>query len=108
MAFGRKSKNDSGQSFGRHDPLAEVEYTGDLSADSEAELQALDQAYRDRAAQEQKRRKLATDSEFWFAVCFESREEKEAFLKAVGAKRNIHGDKYISGKAFAKLLNIEY
>jgi hypothetical protein len=84
------------------DPLAAVEYTGDLAADSGAELSAMQSAYRDRAKAEADRFTRATDSEFWFAVCFTSREEKEAFLQEFGLIRL--GDKYIDGRDAAKTL----
>lgn len=84
------------------DPLAGVEYSGDLAADAAAELSAMEQAYRDRNRAEADRFRHATDSEFWFAVCFPSREEKEAFL--VEFKVGQLGDKYIDGQALARLL----
>lgn len=76
-------------------PLADVEYTDNIAADSAAELTALEQGYRDRAKQEGNRFRNATDSEYWFAVCFKTRAEKEAFLTEYGLLP--HGDKYLDG-----------
>ncbi|MCL2089858.1 MAG: hypothetical protein FWH11_01305 [Micrococcales bacterium] len=87
---------------GAPDPLADVEYGDDLAADSAAELTAMEQAYRDRAKTEETRFRAATDSEFWFAVCFASRAEKDAFLAETGA--GALGDKYLDGRALADLL----
>jgi hypothetical protein len=87
------------------DPLADVEYTGDLAADSSAELDALAQGFRDRTKREDERFRLATDSEYWFALCFKSREDKEAFLKAAGLMAV--GDKYLDGYAVARVLGID-
>lgn len=87
------------------DPLAGVEYTDNVEADSAAELDALARGFRERRKLEDQRFKQATDSEFWAALCFRSREHKEAFIKAAGAARL--GDKYIDGHAFAKLLGID-
>lgn len=84
------------------DPLAEVEYSGDLAVDSAAELTAMEQAYRDRAKAETDRFRNATDSEFWFAVCFTSREEKDAFLAEFKLGRL--GNKYLPGQAVAQVL----
>ena len=42
-----------------------------------------------------KRFTAATDSEYWFAVCFESRAQKETFLDALGWLDL--GDKYLDG-----------
>lgn len=86
------------------DPLRDVEYTGDLAKDAGEELTALEQGYRDRAKNEADRFKRATDSEYWFAVCFTSRAEKEAFLLASGLDRL--GDKYIDGNQAAAILNV--
>lgn len=110
ISFTGGPKVSGGKSFsggpkvgkGVPDPLAGVEYTGDLAADAAAELTAMEQGYRDRASAEADRFRAATDSEFWFAVCFTSREEKEAFLDELGA-RSI-GDKYLDGQVLARLL----
>lgn len=86
------------------DPLAGVEYTGDLAADSAAELDAVAQGFRDRTKREDERFRLATDSEYWFAVCFKTRADKEAFLAA--ARLMPIGDKYLDGYAVARALGI--
>ncbi len=87
------------------DPLADVEYTGDLATDSTAELDALARGFRERTAREDERFRLATDSEYWFALCFKSREEKDAFLRAA---RLVHlGDKYLDGRAAASTLGVD-
>jgi hypothetical protein len=87
------------------DPLQDVEYTGDLAADADAELDALAIGFRERTKREDERFRLATDSEFWFVLCFKSREDKEAFLKSA---RLMHiGDKYLDGRAAAAVLGVE-
>lgn len=108
--FGGKPRIGGGIGFagspqvgkGAPDPLADVEYTGDLQADSEAELTAMQQAYRQRAKNEADRFQAATDSEHWFAVCFRSREEKEEFLEEFNLLRL--GDKYLDGDLVGKSL----
>ncbi len=103
-------KTGGGFNFGSNgvdDPLKDVEYTGDLPADSAAEMTALQQGFKQRAEAEKDRFRKATDSEFWFAVCFTSREDKEAFLKAANAKKNLMGDKYLDGYKLAKLLGLD-
>lgn len=84
------------------DPLAAVEYTGELDKDAAAELTDLEQAYRDRAKNEAGRFKNATDSEYWVAFCFRDRESKEKFLRDYGLMEL--GDKYIDGHRAAKVL----
>lgn len=101
---------------GDNDPLKDVEYTDDLNSDAASEFEALQSAFKDktedngaadRAKAEAKRFRNATDSEFWFAVCFKTREEKEAFLKALKISKRLMGDKYIDGHKLAKMLDIE-
>lgn len=87
------------------DPLADVEYTGDLAQDTATEFTALEQGYRDRATAERARFKRATDSEFWFAVAFTTREEKDLFLERAGLTDI--GDKYLDGRAVADALDID-
>ena len=48
---------------------------------------------------------LANDTEYWFAMYFQTRDQKEAFLKAMGWFER--GDKYLDGTAVAKKLGIE-
>lgn len=48
---------------------------------------------------------LATDSEFWFTICFESRDQKDMFLKKTGWQ-NL-GNKYIDGTDLARHMDIE-
>lgn len=86
------------------DPLANVEYTGDLPEDSRRELTALQQGFRDRAKREAERFRLATDSEYWIAVCFKTREDKEKFLRNAGLLAV--GDKYMDGYAVARVLGV--
>lgn len=86
------------------DPLAAVQYTGQLEHDADAELSATLQAFKDRVDREAERFRLATDSEYWFAVCFQTREQKEAFLHAM--KWYALGDKYLDGTLIAKRLGV--
>lgn len=87
------------------DPLAGVEYTGDLEVDALTELDAIQVAFRDRRRQEERRFKQATDSEFWVAICFESREQKESFLR--NAALSDLGDKYLDGTRVAQALGVD-
>jgi hypothetical protein len=87
------------------DPLADVEYTGSLETDAATELTALEAGYRDRATAERARFKAATDSEYWVAVCFTSREEKDRFLERAGLDHL--GDKYLPGTGVAAALGVD-
>jgi len=86
-------------------PLDSVKLTGNAETDSAAGDSAVLKAFKERDKAERERFRLATDSEFWFAVCFQSREQKEAFLKAVEWFE--HGDKYLDGWYVAKKLGID-
>lgn len=88
-----------------NDPLAGVEYTGDLEADSKAELGALAAGWRERTSTEADRYKNTTDSEYWFALCFKTRADKEKFLAATGLMPL--GDKYLDGHRAATALGVD-
>lgn len=76
-----------------------------MEAQSTQELNELQQGFRNRAKAEAERFDLVTDSEFWCCFCFQSRDQKEAFLAAL--KLLPLGDKYIDGVRAAKELGIK-
>lgn len=78
-------------------PFDEVDYTGNLEQDQAAELTAAQAAFRDRAKQYKRQRLVVEDSEFWVALCFDTREAKEEFLRDHGLAHL--GDKYLNGHA---------
>lgn len=82
------------------DPIGPIAYPGTADGDTRATLDAVGQAFKDRARAERERFKAATDSEYWFAVVFETREQKEAFLRAM--KWLKLGDKHLDGCLLAE------
>lgn len=46
-----------------------------------------------------------TDSEYWVAICFQTREQKEEFLQKTGLIK--YGDKYLDGIIVAEELGVE-
>ena len=64
----------------------------------------MQQGFRKRAADEGKRFALATDSEYWACICFQTREQKESFLVALDILK--FGDRYLDGQAVAKQLGV--
>lgn len=86
------------------DPLAGVAYQGEIEQDAAAELAALSDTFSGRAKLEAKRFELAVDSEYWFCVFFQNREQKERFLQAMDWATQ--GDKYLNGLALAELQGI--
>lgn len=81
------------------------EPTGDVVVDSYADLDAVQQAFRSDIKRENRRFELATDSEYWFCACFQTRAQKEAFLQAIDIIA--HGDKYIDGRILAEKMGIK-
>lgn len=80
------------------------EQTGNPEIDSKADLDEVQKSFRERIKMENERFQNTTDSEYWFAVCFQTREQKEAFLKAMNLF--LIGDKYLDGVEVAKQLGI--
>lgn len=87
------------------DPLADVEYENRVEPDAKRELSALEQAFKARKLAEAQRFALNTDSEYWVAFCFPSREAKEKFLELVGLLAD--GDKYLDGMKAARKLGFD-
>jgi hypothetical protein len=67
------------------DPLRDVDYTGDLATDAATELDALAIGFRERTKREDERFRLATDSEFWFVLCFRSRTRRTPSSRPPGS-----------------------
>ena len=65
----------------------------------------VDSAFRKRAKGEQKRFENATDSEFWVAICFQTREQKEEWLRK-SCLADL-GDKYLDGHDVAAVMGID-
>lgn len=86
------------------DPMQGYAYTGDAAKDSAEEMSAVKRAFIARAKAENDRRRLATDSEYWFCVCFQSREQVEEFLRYT--KWAAADAKYIDGQKLAKKLGV--
>ena len=77
--------------------------TKSLEESCRDEIGEAEQAFRDRLGKEDARKRMATDSEFWFAVYFQSRAEKEMFLRKYGLAKI--GDKYLSGSMVDNMLS---
>lgn len=91
------------------DPLADLEATGDIAQDSINELNALQSAIKadamkSAAQRERENQRSENDTEYWFCVCFMTREQKDEFLQQAGW--TLLGDKYLSGEWVAKKMGI--
>jgi len=90
----------------KKEPKPKEQFTPDaLEALCGADDSALLEAFKGRANAESARLIDATDSEFWIAVCFQTREQKEEFLKKAGLWQL--GDKYLDGTKVAKAMGIK-
>lgn len=98
LAMGRKGIQKAAGDDAKKKQKAEKH----LEQTSAEEIGEIEEAFRGRMAKEDKRRKNATDSETWFCVYFNTRQEKEAFLR----KHNllVIGDKYLAGRAVDRAL----
>jgi hypothetical protein len=77
----------------------------DAVAATEAALTDVQRGFHAKKAEERQRYETAIDSEFWIAVCFETRGHKEEFLRKLDLAGI--GDKYLDGRAVAKKLGIQ-
>ena len=84
-----------------HDPerkKSRQEYAGDrlqVEVEAEEEVSEVLQGFKQRAEREDQRFWDAVDSEYWVCFCFQTRDQKEEFLKKLGLFEM--GDKYIDG-----------
>lgn len=78
--------------------------TGDVEVDSAADLDAVQAGFRKRATADKSRKHLATDSEYWACLCFQTRAQKDAFLTALNLIQ--FGDKYLDGREVARALGV--
>ncbi len=85
-------------------PLDKLPETDSLEEEDAQEVSATLAAFQKNREAERQLVQDTTDSEYWFCVCFQTRTQKEAFLKAV--KWFAHGDKYLDGKWVAKQMGV--
>lgn len=107
--FSLDDNNPSGLSMGEGFDLEETPDTDPhdgmkVEERATAVLNEAQQAFANRAKAENERMLLAVDSEFWVAFAFQTRAQKEQFLKLANLIQL--GDKYIDGWEAAKILGI--
>lgn len=89
-------------------PLDEVDgETSEEVAAKQAELARAILSNREQREGQKKAIELANDTEFWFAVYFQTREQKEAFLRAIGYGGAQDPDKYLDGQELAEKQGIK-
>jgi hypothetical protein len=70
----------------------------------------MDEVQAAMAAQDKRfaeRFKQLTDTEYWFCVCFQTREQKDEFLAKSGIKNACRSEKYLDGMKLAKHLGVK-
>jgi len=88
------------------DPLENVPDTGSVQGNAIAELDAIQTGFMMRLEKERERTIGRYDTEYWVAVIFETREQKETFLAALDITIE-EGDKYVDGYVLAQRLRIK-
>lgn len=89
----------------RPEPKGQIISVDDLEKEAAAESFAILDAFKKRAADENARLTDATDSEFWIAMCFQTREQKDEFLRKANFDK--FGDKYLDGMKVAEQMGIK-
>ena len=88
--------------------FAGVEFdSGELQADSDAIMSEALRAVIERKKATQERFRVATDPEFYSVICFQSREQKEDFLKKAGWIAEGEGGRYLNGLEIARIMDIK-
>lgn len=93
----------------KNPPKAYVEMpapTGDAEVDAAADLEAVESGFNKRRADEEARFNKAVDSGFWLAVCFRTREQRDAFIDQTGIKPDWITSCYFDGDGVAKKLGV--
>lgn len=86
-------------------PLAGLADLGGVQENADQEMSAVEAEIERNRARFEEHFRVAADPEFFFCVCFQSRDQKEEFLKAIGWFDDL-GDKYINGLEVARRLGV--
>ena len=104
LDLGTDALDDSQDSLAVDEDTLDEKKAVMTDATPEEQLNELQKGFQERARQEQLRFQDVTDSEYWCCLCFESREQCNAFLRAVNWLQ--FGDKYLDGTLIAEALKI--
>lgn len=85
--------------------FADAALTGDLQEDADTTMSEALRQIIERKKATQERFRVATDPEFYFLVCFQSREQKEEFLNK--ADWIDLGERFLNGLDVARKMNID-
>lgn len=88
-------------------PLEDFEPTGDLEADSNAEMSAIHAAMLETRRKVDRQVKHAIDGAFYITVCFISADDRDAFLKATGMDHSVYRECFLDGYQLANQLGLD-
>ena len=102
----QEKKNDlDGDVFGEDDFNFGDEDKMPVAEKKKAEMSELLKKFKASAKEEQRLFQQNIDSEYWVAICFQSREQKEEFLRLAGWLQ--FGDKYLDGLEVADKMGMK-
>lgn len=84
-----------------------VEFTGDAEEDGKLETGYVLGEFRKRMNREQARKDYTDDAEFFAVVIFQSKEQRDAFVEAIGGANIDDDNQFVDGVALAKTWKIE-
>ncbi len=94
-----------GEGFGDMDFGLDEEQAQPVAEKKTEEMSEVLKQFLARGKEERKTFEENVDSEYWVAVCFQSREQKEEFLRLAGWLQ--FGDKYLDGLEIAEHMKIK-
>lgn len=104
----RPSKMRPGSGLRKQKPfdiLKDVPALDNAEAEAKEETSAVLQGFADRKKAEATRQAYAEDGEFFTCLVFQSKDQRDAFIKALNLRPE--DPQYLDGQAIAKALNID-
>jgi hypothetical protein len=84
-----------------------VEFTGNAEEDGKLETEYVLGEFRKRMNREQARKDYTDDAEFFTVVVFQSKDQRDAFVDAIGGANIDDDNQFVDGIALAKTWKIE-
>jgi len=88
------------------DPLEDVDFDpNDLEASATAEMSEIVRLIKEKKKESSDRFRTANDTDYWVALCFQCREQRDEFLRKAGWSDL--GEKYLNGLEIARRLGVD-
>ena len=84
-----------------------VEFTGNAEEDAKLETEYVLGEFRKRMNREVARKEYTDDAEFFSVVVFQSKEQRDAFVEAIGGANIDDDNQFVDGVALAKRWKID-